>query len=118
MAGPDTVAPLKGTAGIIRVSAEALRITMRDVPNFWEYGFEATLEIDAHLAVDSAMGVRIAETMATGTAQSQGGSGMLCETSGAIFANAAHNAIVDVLTPLAEKFANTRAVRDAGNAAP
>lgn len=104
----------KDYTGVVRVRVDNFRVTIREKPNFMQYAFQATVEIDAKLAVDGPNG-RITDAESAGTADSEGASGMLCESAGPILAAAARNAIADALAPLAEKFANSASVRATAN---
>ena len=105
----------RGTTGVIHVRADAIRLTTKDVPNFLGYAFATTLEIDMSFFVDGPHG-RLISLKSTGTGESQGNSGVLCEAGGPIFAAAARNAIHDGLTRFAMEFVSSRGVHDAYDA--
>jgi hypothetical protein len=102
----------RGTTGIVHVRADALRLTTRDVPNFFGYAFQTTIEIDMSFFVDGPHG-RVLARKSTGTGRAEGNSGILCEAGGPIFAAAARNAINDGLRTFAMEFASTPAIHSA-----
>ena len=111
VAEADAAAP-RGTTGVIHVRADALRLTMRDMPNFVGYAFQTNIEIDMSFFVDGPHG-RLLVRKSTGTGRAEGNSGILCEAGGPIFAAAARNAINDGLRTFAMVFASTPAIHGA-----
>ncbi len=99
-----------GFRGIIRVKAEELRARLLFLSGFLSNTAQSDVEIDASVTVDGPGGALVS-TRATGHGSASNEGGMYCEGGALALQLAAERAMRDVLGQLAERVADTPALR-------